>query len=211
MEILKNCRRAEIQDQSHTRLCEARVFYDLSDDLWISVPHNFRWENCDYFNIIFFDVARGLIHCRCTLSNPQNFSGDTYSLLCTVLEVSDAQQFREDVRVPLEIELEISCIMKPAGSPNLPDTFMATTRDISAGGVYLTCRYELPENSVVAFQLEVASKPLSLMASVIRSEQLLPENGVQQYGHGCRYLDLNSQTEAALRNYIFRKQLEDRV
>lgn len=209
--MLKNCRRAEIHDQSHTRLCEARVFCDLSEDLWVSVPHNFRWDACEYFNIVFFDAARGLIHCKCTLSNPQEFSGETYSLLCTVLEVSDAQQFREDVRVPIEIELEISYMVKPTGSPGLPDAFMATTRDISAGGIYLACRHELPEGSVIEFQLDIASKPLSLIASVLRCEPLPPENGVQQYGHGCRYINLNSQIESSLRNFIFRKQLEDRA
>lgn len=210
MEMLKKCRKAEVYDPSDTKLCVSEVFCDLSNQIWVSVSPDFPWEDYEYYNIIFFDPVAGLVRCQCTLGNPQETSEERLSLLCNILEVLESQQRRQDLKIPLEIDLEISCIEKPAGTPDLPASFTATTRNISAGGVYLICPIQLPEGAVIEFQLQGAAKPLFLTASILRSEKLPPKKNVPQYGHGCQYMEMKPKTEAALRNYIFRKQRERR-
>lgn len=205
MEMLKTCRKAEIYDPSDTLLCVSEVFCDLSNKIWVSVAPDFPWEDFEYFNITFFDPVAGLVHSQCTLNSPQETSEERTSLLCTVLEIQDSQQRRQDLKIPLEIDLEISCSQKPVG---LPESISAVTRNISAGGVYFICQYRLPEQTVVDFELKGASKPLVLSAVILRSEELPLQRNVPQYGHGCQYINLKPRTESALRNYIFRKQRE---
>ncbi len=208
MALLKNCRKAEIFSPSEELICEGEVFLDLSDKIWISVPLDFSREEYEFYIITFYDAISGLLHCRCRLPDSQTISNERQSVLCVILEVLNTQQRRQDLKIPLELDIEFTCTAIPSGAVELPEPVPAKTRNISAGGVYFICEYLLPPNTQIQFELPEASKPLHLTAGVLRTEDLPPKNGRPQYGHGCRFLDLRPRTEAALRNFIFRKQRE---
>lgn len=208
MAILKNCRKAEIFSPSEELICEGEVFLDLSEKIWISVPLDFSREEHEYYLITFYDSISGLMRCQCSLPDSQTISNERQSVLCNIQEVMDTQQRRQDLKIPLELDIEFSCTAAPAGAVQLPDVIPAKTRNISAGGIYFICEYLLPADTQIQFQLQEASKPLLLTAGVLRTEDLPPKNGRPQYGHGCRFIDMRPRTEAALRNFIFRKQRE---
>ena len=44
MNMLKKCRKAEIFNPAESLLCQAEVFSDISDRLWVSVSHDFPYE-----------------------------------------------------------------------------------------------------------------------------------------------------------------------
>ena len=206
MNMLKKCRKAEIFNPAESLLCQAEVFSDISDRLWVSVSHDFPYEEFSYFNITFYDPVSGLVRCRCTLGSPESLSEERLSLLCTIVEVLESHHRRQDLKIPLEIEVELTCTYLPAGAPEPPSTFTAITRNISAGGIYLICEHPLPEDAEIRFEITEANKPLLLNAKVLRQDKLPLKREMPQYGHGCRFFDLKPQTESILRNYIFRKE-----
>ena len=211
MEILKNCRKAEIYTAANELLATAEVFRDLSGNILLSVPTDFPLDEHDLFLITFFDPVSGLIFSRCTLTkSDEKTSEERDSLLCNILEVMESKQRRQDLKLSLEIPLEMFFINPASGIPGIPDMIAAYTRNISAGGVYFICKYALPVDAELQFQLRGASKPLTLTAKVLRQETLPPSNDVPQYGHGCRFIDLRPQSEAVLRNYIFRQERQKR-
>ncbi len=210
MEILKNCRKAEIYTTGNELLATAEVFRDLSDNVWLSVPTDFPLEEHDSFLITFFDPVSGLIFSRCTLSKSDQGSEEKEALLCKIEEIMESRQRRQDLKLSLEIPLEMFFIHPASGIPGIPDMITATTRNISAGGVYFICQYAIPVDAELQFQLRGASKPLTLTAKVLRQESLPPVKDVPQHGHGCRFIDLRPQSETVLRNYIFRQERQKR-
>lgn len=208
MDVLKKCQKAEIY-LADELICIAEVFRDLNDEIWLSIPKDLSLEEPEY-TIIFFDSIAGLLRCRCALKEVQPLTDEWDSVPCTILEVLDTQQRRQDLKISLETNLELTCTYVPGSPSNIPMRIAATTRDISAGGIYFICDYCLPEDTVVQFQLHGASKPLLLAAKVLRFEAIESTKGQTQYGHGCMFIELRPQSEAVLRNYIFRQERQRR-
>lgn len=208
MDVLKNCRKAEIY-LADELICAAEVFRDLNNEIWLSIPKDLSLDAAEYI-IVFFDSISGLLRCRCSLSEVQPLTDEWDSVPCTILEVLETQQRRQDLKISLETTLELFCTYVPSFASGIPERIKATTRDISAGGIYFICDYCLPEDTVVQFQLHGASKPLLLAAKVLRFESLDSKDGKAQYGHGCIFIELRPQSEAVLRNYIFRQERQKR-
>lgn len=208
MNMLNHCRKAEIFSPSDEFLCQAEAFKDKSEQLWVSVPHDFSYEDHSFYNITFYDSVSGLVRAHCVLASPQSLSEERLSLMCKVVEVLESHQRRQDLKIPLEIEVELSCVYLPAGVEAPPKTFPAMTRNISAGGIYLVSEYPLAEGAQVRFEIKEASKPLVLTAQLLRHEKLPLKREQPQYGYGCRFIELKPQMESVLRNYIFRKERE---
>lgn len=208
---LKSCQKAEIYNPEGALLCEAEVTKASYDHYRLIVPPEFDLdETQEFYNVVFFDAIAGLVYTECKLSDPLTVANDKQSLLCTVREEKGKEQRRQDLKVPAEVAIEVSCTRVPAGQKRPPARILATTRNISAGGIYFFCEHPIPEGAQVQFQLHEASKPLTLTARVLRQEELPPVKGKPQYGHGCRFLELRPQAESELRSFIFRKELQMR-
>jgi len=208
MDVLKKCYKAEIF-KGEKVLCEVEVFRDLASDVWLSIPKDFPLDTSKDYTILFYDSIAGLVRCRCALGDIQPLSDEWDSVPCEILEVLESQQRRMDLKITLDTSLDLRCNFIPGPRAGIPEWIHAVTRDISAGGVYFMCEYELPAGSVVQFQLHGASKPLMLSAKVLRTDTIEKKDGTQ-YGHGCQFIDLKPQTEAVLRNYIFRQERQRR-
>lgn len=208
MNMLSHCHKAEIFSPSDEFLCLAEVFMDKAEQLLVSVPHDFSYEAHPFYNIVFYDSISGLVRGQCTLDSPQSLSEERLSLTCNVVEVMESQQRRQDLKIPLEIEVELSCVYLPSGAKVPPRTFPAMTRNISAGGIYLIGEHPLAEDAQLRFEIKDAPKPLVLIAKLLRQEKLPLKKERPQYGYGCLFIELKPQTESALRNYIFRKERE---
>lgn len=207
---LKNCQKAEIYDQKGTLLCEAEVTKASFDHYRLIVPLTFDFdETVDVYPVIFYDAVAGLIHTECKLSDPLNLTKDQQSLLCAVRVETGKEQRRQDLKVPAEVPIDISCTRVPPGQKRPAGRIPALTRNISAGGIYFFCDQSIPVGAQIQFQLHEAAKPLQLTARVLRREEFQPDQESRgRFGHGCRFLDMRPQTEAELRSYIFRKEAE---
>ncbi len=206
MDVLKKCQKAEIYKEEEL-ICSVEVFRDLASDVWLSLPKDFPLEAPGVYTVIFYDSVAGLLRCRCDLGEIQTLSDEWDSVPCTIQEVLEAQQRRLDLKISLETPLELFCTYIPGSPSGIPERIKGTSRNVSAGGIYFLCDYLLPVDSVVQFQLHGASKPLLLAAKVLRNESLA---GTPPYGHGCKFIELKPQTEAVLRNYIFRQERQRR-
>lgn len=209
MDLLKNCNKAEIFTPSNQLICEAGVFHDLADRLQLLVPIDFAftYKEHPFYFVVFYDPISGLINCRCTLSTPSSLPDGRQSLLCKIAEVLNRNQRRQDLKVPLSTEIELTGIRVSAEGRYPPvSRIPAVTRDISAGGIYFTCQYPLSVDTLATFQFRETAKPLTLSVRVLRQDQLKPVKGVDQYGHGCRFIDLEMDAESELRSYIFRRE-----
>lgn len=209
MDVLKKCRKAEIYSGDDL-ICEAEVFRDLAEEVWLSIPKDLPWESPESYTVLFYDSIAGLLHCQCALSEPQELSDERNSVSCRILEVMKTEQRRMDLKIQISTSLELSCTYVPGQPSSIPSRIEAESRDLSAGGIYFISEYQLPVESVVQFQLHGASKPLLLSARVLRTEELPPKKETPQYGHGCQFTELKPQTEAVLRNYIFRQERQQR-
>ncbi len=208
MALLKNCRKAEIFTPELESICEAGVVHDMSGDvIRLVVSRDFPVGKYPSFLVSFSDATVGLVECRCNLSAPENTPDGLVSYACDVIETISQTQRRRDLKVPLEVDLDLSCVYVPRGTERPPEAkFSAYSRNLSAGGIYFVCKYSLPKNALVRFQFMEATKPLLLTAEVLWKEELPPVNGVPQYGHGCRFSELDAGAEAELRSYIFRNE-----
>ena len=194
MDVLKKCKKAEIYTLANEAICEAEVFRDMADELWLSIPGDVILEAAQYYTIVFYD----------------SISDERISVPCQIMEVLETTQRRQDLKIYLETNLDLFCTYIPSTAVGIPERIKAISRDISAGGIYFICEYCLPEGSVVQFQLHGASKPLLLAARVLRFESVDERNGKPQFGHGCQFIEMKPQTEAVLRNYIFRQERQRR-
>ena len=206
MDVLKKCQKAEIYKEEEL-ICEVEVFRDLASDVWLSLPKDFPLEAPGVYTILFYDSVAGLLRCRCDLGEIQALSDEWDSVPCTIQEVLETQQRRLDLKISLETSLELFCTYIPGSPSGIPERIKGISRNVSAGGIYFMCDYLLPVDSVVQFQLHGASKPLLLAAKVLRNDKL---DGTPAYGHGCKFIELKPQTEAVLRNYIFRQERQRR-
>ncbi len=210
MDVLKKCKKAEIYTLADEAICEAEVFRDMADELWLSIPGDVTLETSEFYTIVFFDSVSGLMRCHCSVGEAQPISDERNSVPCKIVEVMETRQRRQDLKIYFETSLDLFCTYVPSFAVGIPERFRATTRDISAGGIYFMCEYRLPEGTVVQFQLHGASKPLLLAAKVLRFEPVDEIDGKPQFGHGCQFIEMRPQTEAVLRNYIFRQERNSR-
>ncbi len=208
--VLKKCRKAEVYDLSDNLLCAAEVTRASLDGYRLIVPADFELsDKTGVYKVVFFDGVAGLIHTVCVLGDPLNISKEQQSIACVIREEKGNDQRRSDLKVPVGVLIEVRCIRKPAGfDGKLPVRIPACTTNISAGGVYFVCEHSIPADAHIQFELHESSKPLQLTASVLRVDALEPlPNGKQQFGHGCRFINMKAQAEAELRSYIFRQEL----
>ena len=86
----------------------------------------------------------------------------------------------------------------------------ATIVNISAGGVYLRAPLLLEKGRRVWFDFQIGGENLTLSAQVLRSENASLNKNQLLYGYGCKFINMLSKHEAALRSFIFQLQRQQR-
>lgn len=209
MKILKRCRKATIYDDEKNLLCQASVFLDEEENLRISMTQDFDQKIQEDFEIIFFDPVMGLIPCRCALSEPEDLSKQMVSFKCDVLFQGEQIQRRNDIKVPVEIDIVMHTNGIVGGTVELMDGgFTAQMRDISAGGTYIVSKMWVGVGSQIDFHFAETKIPIDLSAEVLRVVELTDEEGNVTYGHGCRFFEMSRGVESQLRNYVYQKERE---
>lgn len=193
--MFRHCKRAELPGLKTAQPVQAAVSLAATGGLLLTVPREAEYPTNTLMEITFFDPVMGVVRCRCLLSSPL-VSNDhlSRSYRCEVMEQLSQEQRREDAKVSLSVQTDISLngLKAPAAIYN-----------ISASGVYLASDLLARTGDKLSFNFRETEPAIPLVAKVLRVEL---RSGRYRYGYGCRFLDLSSRQESALRSYVFQEQ-----
>ena len=206
MEILRDCKEAEVFDQSGGLLCEASVSAGPMGGILLTIPRSLEIKS-QAFQILFYDPTLGMLTCRCALSSPLPLPDDKQSVRCDILERLSQKQRREDMKIPVEVRVMLHVTKEPGDSVYVPMSgWAATTKNISAGGVYLCTDLVLKEGRRVRFDFRETGENLNLTAQILRVDDITERPSQPMYGYGCRFVNLSGRYENQLRNFVFQEE-----
>lgn len=106
---------------------------------------------------------------------------------------------RLDVRVPFEYNIVANDIV-------LPETYSATTRDISGGGLRFDSKVELQINTELEMSLDIPRHgKITAVAQVVRC---IPLEKVPGYSIGVEFTIIDKRDRERLIRFIFERQRE---
>ena len=211
MAILQNCTKAEVYDSNGALLCPATVQSGPMDSILVITPDSLDHREHDLFRIVFYDPVLGVLTCRCELSAPLDLPDHMTSYRCEILERLNQEQRRQDVKIPLGATIMLHAVYQPGDASRVPEAGVpATIVNISAGGVYLRAPLLLEKGRRVWFDFQIGGENLTLSAQVLRSENASLNKNQLLYGYGCKFINMLSKHEAALRSFIFQQQRQQR-
>lgn len=195
MAMFRHCKRAELPDLKTGRPVQAAVNLAATGGLLLTVPREAEYPTNKPIEITFYDPVMGVVRCRCLLSSPLVSSDHrSRSYRCEVVEQLSQEQRREDAKVSLSVQTEIS--LEGRRAP-------AAIYNISASGVYLASDLLAQVGDKLSFDFRETRTVIPLVAKVLRTEL---RSGRYHYGYGCKFLGLSSRQESALRSYVFQEQ-----
>lgn len=198
---LKKCSRCTVYSMKGQRLGEARVTHFGHTVTLFFSDARLRDPKIKA-KINFYDDVLGVLQTNCTLKVERNtVAGASEPLMadCKITDVTNVIQRQKDVRVKVEIETPFFS--------NKRGSFMGVIDNISAGGIYLITKQTLEPNEIISFEYRFKSLVRHFDIMAIRAKQ---ESG-GRYGYGCRFINLTDGADAAIRSYVYKKQLETRM
>lgn len=131
------------------------------------------------------------------------------SFKCEVLEQGEQIQRRNDIKVPVEIDIAMRTTGIVGGTIELFNGgYAGTMMDISAGGTFILSKMWIDEGSHIDFHFEETKIPVDLTVEVLRVVEKTDEEGNVRYGHGCRFIDMTRGKENQIRNFVYQKERE---
>ncbi len=212
--MFEKCKKAEVLDKSGALVCQCRVSVGHSGAILLVIPRAAVYKANTNYRVVFYDPVLGRVICRCRLSAALPLpGGELCSLRCEVLEQLIQDQRRQDVKIPLGMNVMLHATYQP-GDPIEPSSLgiPATIVNISAGGVYLRTSLLLNVGRRVWFDFAEPGNrnAMTLSAQVLRTEDASLSQNQILYGYGCKFVNLLSRHEAALRSFIFQQQRQQR-
>jgi len=211
--MFERCKKADILEKSGELLCKARVKVGHSGDIMMVIPTTAKYKPNSMYHVIFYDPVNGLVTCKCRLSTPVTLpGGELCSLRCEVQDRLTSRQRRQDVKVPVQINVMIHPAAQPGDPFRVPELGCPATIDnISAGGVYLRTALPLGAGRRMWFNLRQTGEELTLSAQVLRMEKAAAQPGHEEmYGYGCKFINLLSRQETLLRSFVFQVERRQR-
>ena len=211
--MFERCKKADILEKSGELLCRARVKVGRSGDILMIIPSAAAYKPNSSYHVIFYDPVNGLVTCKCRLPTPVVMpGGELCSLRCEVQDRLAARQRRQDVKVPVQINVMIHTNFLPGDTVQIPDIGCPATIDnISAGGVYFRMGVALPVGRRLWFSMRQTGEELTLSAQILRVERIAtPQGHSEQYGYGCKFVNLLSRQETLLRSFVFQEERRQR-
>lgn len=215
--FLMDCKQASIYSPQNEYLCPATVSRIEEDSVTLTMGGLDNDLLPSDVHVTFFDSVKGLVTYSCELLDfrpATHASGKGHiSARCVIHEQLALVQRRRDIKVPVNISIVLSAKTSRGEVTNV----LATIWNISAGGILFTCSHPFNEGDVVEFTFpEDSGLPkVTLQAEILRIQdrssllQLTSStaNESELLGFGCYFVHLSAQTEAQIRNYVFRQDL----
>ena len=209
--MFEKCKKADILERTGALICQARISVGRNGEVLMVIPRAAAYKPNANYHVVFYDPVLGRVTCRCRLSASLALPGGALcSLRCEILEQLAQNQRRQDVKIPLGLNIMLHAAYQP-GDPILPSELgvPATIVNISAGGIYLRTSLALAKGRRVWFDFAETGEKMTLSAQILRVENpTVSPNGGNRflYGYGCKFVDMLSRHESILRSYIFQQQ-----
>lgn len=210
--MFEKCKKADILEKTGALICQARVSVGRSGEILLVIPRAATYKPNTNYRVVLYDPVLGRVTCRCRLSAALPLpGGELCSLRCEVLEQLAQDQRRQDVKIPLGQNIMLHAAYQP-GDPIRPSELgvPATIVNISAGGVYLRTSLLLAKGRRVWFDFAEAGENMTLSAQILRVENASLTQNQILYGYGCKFVNMLSRHESALRSFIFQQQRQQR-
>ncbi len=215
--FLIDCKQASIYSTQNEYLCHAAVSRIEEDSVTLTMGGLDNDLLPSKVHVTFFDSVKGLITYSCDLLDfrpAEHLSGQGHVCArCVINEQLALVQRRRDIKVPVNISVVLSARTSKGEVSNV----LATIWNISAGGILFTCSHPFNEGDGVecAFPADSGLPSVTLQAEILRIQdrssllQLVSSTAgeSQLLGFGCYFVHLPAQTEAQIRNYVFRQDL----
>lgn len=215
--LLIECKKASIYSLQNVYLCDAAVSHIEEDSVTLTMVASSADFLTSEVNVTFYDAVRGLVTHFCALSNYKEFNPapNTWrsSVHCSIGEQISVLQRRDDIKVTVELPIRLSF----TNDEDILIDVAATIRNISAGGIFFTCRYPFHAGHEVVFLFSPRRdmEPLALKAEILRVQerQLLREmigpeaDDETLLGFGCHFIEMSPHAEAQVRNYVYRQDI----
>lgn len=210
--MFERCKKADILEKTGELLCRARVNVGHSGDILMIVPTVAAYRPNSLYHVIFYDPVNGLVTCKCRLSAPIGLpGGELCSLRCEVQDRLATRQRRQDVKVPVQLNVMIHSSFEPGDTVRVPELgYPATVDNLSAGGVYLRTALSLAAGRRIWFNLRQPGEDLTLTAQILRVENATAQPGRRIYGYGCKFVNLLPRQETLLRSFVFQEERNQR-
>lgn len=197
--ILKDCSECMVYGPDGKRLQKARVVH-TKDDICLYF-NSYKMKDCRFKTVVdFYDWQIGLVQAACEIIVKRNPDfpemPEPWMASCTILQVVKVVQRQRDIRVKVNLEVGFSS--------EVHGDFYATIGNLSAGGLYIVTSQPLIRQEVISFKYKFRKMERKLSAIVLWGKR--EERG--QYGYGCRFTKLRGGDEAAIREFVYNKQLE---
>ncbi|MEY8337078.1 PilZ domain-containing protein [Lachnospiraceae bacterium 62-35] len=197
---LKNCESCMVYGTDNHPLSRARVELDGEREsrLYFTNP---KFRSIRVKTVVdFYDRRQGVIRCRCELVIKRNDGvsrkKEPWMADCKILEIYDAIQRQKDLRV--EVKTNIECRSEKGAY------FSGMVQNISAGGLFLVSSQTLKKNDIFAFQYRFSAEVSRVRVRVLRVTALMNS----EFGYGCQFIGLSPDNEAAIRKFVYAKQME---
>lgn len=210
--MFEKCKKADILEKTGALICQARVSVGRSGEILLVIPRSAVYKANANYRVVLYDPVLGQVTCRCRLSAALPLpGGELCSLRCEVLEQLAQNQRRQDVKIPLGLNIMLHSAYQPGDPIRLSELGVpATIVNISAGGVYLRTSMPMAVGRRVWFDFMETGEHLTLSAQVLRTEDASLSKNQILYGYGCKFVNMLSRHEAALRSFIFQQQRQQR-
>lgn len=147
----------------------------------------------------FYDIQQGLIRTESELVIRRNpaFPVNPYAWMadCTIKKVLSITQRQSDVRT--EVKLSIEFLQEKAGAK----PFIASVRNLSAGGLYMETVQELEKDELLDFNFCFGKSLRPFTVRTVWAKHT--DDG--RFGYGMQFVGLKSGAEASIRQFVFRE------
>lgn len=210
---LSMCKKASIYDLEQHFLCDAVVSNAEKNTVTLLYDNPTADLLRSEVYVTFYERTLGMITYFCTLSNYKEYleapNLRVSTTQCTLEREISVIQRRNDIKIHVTLDTTITF-------KNEEDVILNAAiviRDISAGGIFFTCRYQFKPGQEFSFAFSQSVPPFILKARILRLQRphdynpkLSDEQDV--HGYGCKFIDLSPYNESIIRNFVYRKDLQ---
>lgn len=208
------CKKASIYNLNHQFICDGETI-ELEDNL-VKLEFYKAKELEDYIEtkayIVFYDNIYGCVTYLCHMKLDQKLKNKNSHYVvydCKMLEQTSIVQRRKDYKISVFVTTKF-LFDKPEGGY---DTVEGRIFNMSAGGIFFSCKKQLKVGDKGYFVLDTGEQRLSLCCEILRVQPLTKEQcrfvkEDSANGYGCRFYGIGSKEETAIRSYVYQEDLK---
>ncbi|MFZ7103541.1 MAG: PilZ domain-containing protein [Peptococcaceae bacterium] len=175
----------------------------------IRMEEDFMEIRCD--NIVDLAVNRLIsVHIFAETKGKLKYLGRVEEIFAKKIMIRDlslvtVKQRRKEARIELNQSISVRKLGKPCGDIiQLSKELLMKIINISASGILLFCRLDIPQNVSLYLDLNISNECIQALARIVRKEKT--DDG---FNYGC-ILILKENQKEKIRKSIFMRQLEER-